>query len=318
MNDNKKNLIAEYLKNKYSDEARQKIVDANAEDRAGLNWTAGLAGLGAALQGKDAVSSGQRILETQEKQRQQKLSDFDTQKQQTIRDYLLQKQEDRAEQGFQLKQQDIELKREANKIEKDKKASQDSRNFTMSLRKEYNSNPIVKDTLNVQQAYGKIKKSADTSLNSKNDDEKAAADMSMIFNYMKMLDPGSTVREGEYANVEQARGVPEEIVARYNKVVSGEKLTDSQRQAYLKQANGIYDSQVSQLNAVNERYSDLSNQFGVDSKNVIMNPYKFEDKPVAVNKELQGTVTVSNGIETFQIPINDLEDAQKDGFKVVK
>ena len=36
----------------------------------------------------------------------------------------------------------------------------------------------------------------------------AAGDMALIFSYMKMLDPNSTVREGEYATAEAAAGVP--------------------------------------------------------------------------------------------------------------
>ena len=46
----------------------------------------------------------------------------------------------------------------------------------------------------------------------------AAGDLSLIFKYMKMLDPGSTVREGEFANAENAKGIEDSLRALYNKI----------------------------------------------------------------------------------------------------
>jgi hypothetical protein len=56
----------------------------------------------------------------------------------------------------------------------------------------------------------------------------AAAQMSMIFSFMKMLDPGSTVREGEYATAENARGAAESVRNQYNKILKGAFLTSEQ------------------------------------------------------------------------------------------
>lgn len=62
---------------KYSDEARQKIVEENTNDAKGPNWMAGLAGLGAALQGKDSVQAGMSIRQMDDRRRQSKLDEFD-------------------------------------------------------------------------------------------------------------------------------------------------------------------------------------------------------------------------------------------------
>ena len=41
----------------------------------------------------------------------------------------------------------------------------------------------------------------------------AAGDMALIFSYMKMLDPNSTVREGEYATAQDAGSIPHASLA---------------------------------------------------------------------------------------------------------
>ena len=48
----------------------------------------------------------------------------------------------------------------------------------------------------------------------------AASDIALIFNFMKMLDPGSVVREGEFATAQNAAGVPERVVNQYNRLRS--------------------------------------------------------------------------------------------------
>lgn len=61
----------------------------------------------------------------------------------------------------------------------------------------------------------------------------AAGDISFIYQYMKMLDPGSVVREGEFATAQNATGVPERISNAYNRALRGERLNPRQRQEFL-------------------------------------------------------------------------------------
>jgi hypothetical protein len=56
-----------------------------------------------------------------------------------------------------------------------------------NLRKEFNNLPEVKQFKSVKTMYDNVKSSADK--------KSAAGDMSLIFAYMKILDPTSTVRE---------------------------------------------------------------------------------------------------------------------------
>jgi hypothetical protein len=71
-------------------------------------------------------------------------------------------------------------------------------------------------------------------------DPSAAGDLSLIFAYMKMLDPGSVVREGEFATAQNTAGVPDRIRNVYNKLINGERLTPGQRADFTKQAQAIY------------------------------------------------------------------------------
>lgn len=69
-----------------------------------------------------------------------------------------------------------------------------------------------------------------------------AGDLSLIFSYMKMLDPTSVVREGEQATAANARGVPEQIRSLYNRLVTGEKLTPEQRANFKSEAENVFTS----------------------------------------------------------------------------
>jgi len=118
--------------------------------------------------------------------------------------------------------------------------------------------------IQISQAYRKIVSAPET----------AAGDMSRIFGYMKILDPGSTVREGEYASAENARGVPASVMAQYNKVLNGQRLTPQQRNDFTQSAGDLVNSQKQQFGDVAKYYSDISGRYGVNPQNIIYDPYQ--------------------------------------------
>ena len=90
-----------------------------------------------------------------------------------------------------------------------------------------------------------------------------------IFNYMKVLDPGSTVREGEFATAQNSASVPDIIRAKYNKVISGERLATDQRADFVDRSRKLYKSQADiQTKNVN-LYRTRAERFGVDPQDVI-------------------------------------------------
>ena len=58
-------------------------------------------------------------------------------------------------------------------------------------------------------------------------------DMSAIFVYMKMLDPGSVVRESEFAQAQQTSGAVESLIVKMNQIAAGDKLSPDQRSEFL-------------------------------------------------------------------------------------
>ena len=309
------NPLDDVLK-QYSDAERKKLTEENEKAASGINWAAGLAGLGAALSGKDAGGSASRVMGISDAQRKDRLAQFDSNRKQVVEEYLMRKAlEDKEkefnfkERDYNLKQEEVALKRESNNIAKDQKATKAKQTLTTNLRKEYNNDPIVKDTKNVQQAFSKIKKSAT--------DVSAAGDLALIFNYMKMLDPGSTVREGEFANAQNSGGIPDQVRAKYNQLINGERLSTDQRKDFLKQSTNIYDAQVDQLNSVNQRYTELSDAFGVESKYVVMNPYDFSDQ-VNPNKEVKAKFPMQvrkDGKVATVSSEEELREARSEGWK---
>ena len=71
----------------------------------------------------------------------------------------------------------------------------------------------------------------------------ASSDMALVFSFMKILDPGSTVREGEFATARDAAGVPQRIINLYNNARDGTILSDTQRTDFLNQAESLFNSQ---------------------------------------------------------------------------
>lgn len=116
------------------------------------------------------------------------------------------------------------------------------------------------DFIKVRDAYNKI---AATAAN-----PSPAGDMALIFNYMKMLDPGSTVREGEYATAQNAGSVPDRVWAQYNKAVAGESLAPPQRSDFLKQSKNLYDSQLKTQKALEKTYRGLAERAGFNPDDV--------------------------------------------------
>jgi len=101
-------------------------------------------------------------------------------------------------------------------------------------------------------------------------DPSAAGDLALIFNYMKLLDPGSTVREGEFATAQNSAGVPQRVVARYNALISGERLGDAQRDDFYSRAKMLYDEAVNQHNVMRSNYRDLATRNNLNPDDVLV------------------------------------------------
>lgn len=99
----------------------------------------------------------------------------------------------------------------------------------------------------------------------------AAGDLSLIYNYMKMLDPGSTVREGEFATAQNAGSLPQSIIGQYNKIVSGERFDPTLRKDFVDRASQLYMGQKKRHDERIKEFQRVAIESRLNPSNVIVN-----------------------------------------------
>ncbi|MGI9490506.1 MAG: hypothetical protein ACR2RF_32355 [Geminicoccaceae bacterium] len=142
-----------------------------------------------------------------------------------------------------------------------KTAEEPSASDIAGMRKEFSGQS--KDYKLVRDAFRKIQNAATGT-------PSAGGDMSLIFSYMKMLDPGSTVREGEFATAQNTAGVPTQVRNMYNRAKTGEMLAPEQRADFLNQSEKIYGAQAQAQNLLEQQYRGLAGRAGYDPENVVL------------------------------------------------
>ena len=166
--------------------------------------------------------------------------------------------------------------------------SPEARKEITDLRKEFNNRDDVKEFRDVENSYNKILSAADWT---------AAWDVSMIFAYMKMLDPGSVVREWEFATAQNAWSVSDKIYNLYNQALNWTRLTQKQRNNFLDVAKSIYVWYAEKYNKILAEYQTYVNEWGDASQiwQYVQLPWKYKTTSLqdlstwwSINK--QGTI----------------------------
>lgn len=147
------------------------------------------------------------------------------------------------------------------------------------LAKEYNALPALHDFDKVDAAYNKLIAATDS-----NSTSTPLRDQAAIFSWMKILDPGSTVREGEYASVKNAKGIPDRIRNFYNQALTGNILTPEQRKELREAAAPVYQGQVQNLSPRIKQYAEREKQAGLSPGTVVPLEHRalLEGGPTAV------------------------------------
>jgi hypothetical protein len=100
-------------------------------------------------------------------------------------------------------------------------------------------------------------------------------DIALIFSYMKMLDPGSVVREGEFATAQNAAGIPDRVVNLYNKALSGNGLNEGQRKNIRAQADSLFKKTAEDERRVREGVSRIARNYGLNTDNIFIEAETF-------------------------------------------
>ena len=154
------------------------------------------------------------------------------------------------------------------------------------LRSEFQAQ--VKPYVELGQAYQKIETAA------KN--PSPAGDIAMVYGFMKVLDPSSVVREGEFATAQNAGSVPDSVRNMYNKALSGERLNEKIRSDFLQQARNLVESQRIMSNDLISRYTDVAKNYKLDPNQVVYDPFKRVQTP----EQIIGGATTTNIPQTRQ------------------
>ena len=147
------------------------------------------------------------------------------------------------------------------------------------LRKEFSN--LSKDFIAVRDAHTRVLRSAK--------DPSAAGDLALIFNYMKVLDPGSVVRESEFATAEGAQAaigdleeqgsvVPNFVKRRVAKLVEGTRLLPEQRQDFVDRSQALFEGQLRNQSELADAFNEISVRSKVNPENVVID-FTLEDQP---------------------------------------
>jgi len=95
-------------------------------------------------------------------------------------------------------------------------------------------------------------------------------DLAAIFTFMKTLDPGSVVRESEFATAENTSGVYRKFWNLHNKVLRGERLTKDQRNEFKEVALGLYQQQQQGLDNIQNSFGQIAANQGLNIDNIFI------------------------------------------------
>ena len=111
----------------------------------------------------------------------------------------------------------------------------------------------------INDAYKKIMSTADT----------GAGDMSLLYQYVKLLDPGSVVRESEFATAAASGSLGTQIQGAAERIMSGKRLPPELKKQFRAEAQNIFNQQQSTANETSERYRQLAIDYGLDPTRVV-------------------------------------------------
>jgi hypothetical protein len=114
-------------------------------------------------------------------------------------------------------------------------------------------------------------------------------DTTMLYTFFKVLDPQSTVREGEIEMIKQSRSIPEKFKGMALKLASGQTLLESERADLLNQAYQYVANQQRGVNETIDMYKDYAKAVGLNPDKAVPNPFADIKKPpsktVMINKK---------------------------------
>jgi hypothetical protein len=183
---------------------------------------------------------------------------------------LQEREQKRKEQGTAQGWKQLQIAEEAAKTKATDKASAVDDKGADALRKEMGALPAIKEFAEVDVAFKRMKQAAAS--------PSPAGDLTLVYSFMKMQDPSSTVRESEFASAAKAGTFGDQMQAQVERITTGELLTPQQRQDLLKQAESSYRARKNAADAAGGRYRGIAERRGLNVNDVVPSDVPDDDR----------------------------------------
>jgi hypothetical protein len=147
--------------------------------------------------------------------------------------------------------------------------NQQQRNDQMIFQREHqlrgDYTKVTKDITDAQRAAQQIMSIVPAQVAKMNAQDQQA----LIFSFMRMLDPGSVVREAEYASAAKARGVLDTIGNYGTQLQTGKPLTPTQVANMVNLGRTLMESSGQLKQDINTQFEGTARGWGVDPRNFV-------------------------------------------------
>ena len=128
---------------------------------------------------------------------------------------------------------------------------------TSDLKKQFGNEPIYKELSGMDTAYKQVTAAIKEGT--------PIGDTAAATKIMKLLDPGSVVRETELGMAMAATGKMDKLQNYMDLYISGRKLTPSQRTEFQSLADELYNAAATAYNAKREEYANIGRKYQLDT-----------------------------------------------------
>lgn len=132
---------------------------------------------------------------------------------------------------------------------------------TLKLRGDFRSEPVYKAHQEMQSAHSQIQQSLKAG--------SAIGDTAAATKIMKLLDPGSVVRESELGMALAATGLADKVGNYAQSILTGQRLNPQQRKDFAALADTLYSESVKQYNAKRGEYQGIAERNALNVPDVV-------------------------------------------------
>ena len=181
-------------------------------------------------------------------------------------------------QGYKGTFQDFQLAQKsagAQKLTVDMTGGQKGFDNELTLKKTFAAEPVYKAYNEMQSAYSQITDSLKSA--------SPAGDLAAATKFMKLLDPGSVVRESELGMAMAASGALDRLTNLAQMRISGTKLTPTQRNDFQQLSDQLFGTATTTYNQKRSEFEQMGSAYGLNANRALGAPAKLPGKNIKVN-----------------------------------